>query len=424
MSAGTLAIAFVVLMLSMLFGTANLSLRHLSRHRLAELLEPRGKVEWIEHINRDLHFMILTTSAVRHIGHLVFTLAVAALLFGPIGERSTAYYFWVAALSAVLLLIFGVAVPNAWARHAGEKFVAVTYPLLRACQLVLSPAIRFLHLFDGLVRRLAGIPPVDSASQAEEMEQEILEAISEGEKRGAVDEQEKEMIESVIEFGDTQVGQIMTPRTQVVAIEITAGLDQAKQLINREGHSRVPVYEGTIDNIQGVLYAKDLLKIEDPDPFKVGDIMRTVPFIPETKNLGELLHHFQETKVHMAIILDEYGGTAGLVTLEDLLEELVGEITDEYEEPEPEPIVRLNKEQVEVDAGVRISELNDELDIELPEDDDYDTVGGFVFSTLGRIPQAGEQFDHHNLRIEILEAEERRIKRLRLRVTQREEEPS
>ena len=424
MSALPLAIALVSLVLALLFGTANLSLRQLSRHRLAELLEPRGKAHRVEEISRDLHFMILTTSTVRHVCHVVFTLAVAALLFGPLGHRPTAYYLLAAVLAALLLLIFGVAIPNAWARHAGEEFLAATHPLLRATRLLLSPAIRCLHLLDGLVRRLAGIPPVDSASQAEEMEQEILEAVSEGELHGAVDEQEKEMIESVIEFGDTQVGQIMTPRTQVIAIEISAELQEARQLINKEGHSRVPVYEGTIDNVQGVLYAKDLLKVDHPARVKLGEIMRPAPFIPETKTLRELLHQFRETKVHIAIILDEYGGTAGLVTFEDLLEELVGEITDEYEEPEPEPIVRLDHDQVEVDAGVRINELNDELDIQLPEDDDYDTVGGFVFSTLGRIPQPGEQFEHGNLRIEILEAEERRVKRLRLRVTRRQEEPS
>jgi CBS domain containing-hemolysin-like protein len=424
MSATTLAVAFVLLMLSMLSGTANLSLRQLSRHRLTELLEARGKTPWIEQINRNLHLMILTTSAVRHTCHIAFTLAVAAAFHEPLSHNAVAYYAAVALTAAILILVFGVAIPNSWARHVGERFIATMYPLLRASHLVLSPAIWFLNLFDDLVRRLAGVPAADPATQAEVIEQEILDVVSEGEAHGAVDEQEKEMIESVIEFRDTQVGQIMTPRTQFVSIENTASLDEAKKLINKEGHSRVPVYEGTIDNIQGVLYAKDLLKIQDTGDVKVADIMRTVPFIPETKTLRSLLHQFLETKVHMAIILDEYGGTAGLVTFEDLIEELIGEITDEYEEPEPEPIVRLDTERVEVDAGVRINELNDELDIELPENDDYDTVGGFVFSTLGRIPRPGEQFEHANLHIEILDAEERRIKRLRLRVMQRETEPS
>ncbi|UCG32317.1 MAG: HlyC/CorC family transporter [Phycisphaerales bacterium] len=424
MSAPTLTLALAILALAILFGTANLSLRQLSRHRLAELLEPRGKAHWIENINKDLHFMILATSSVRHACHVVFIVAVAALLVEPIGGTSPTYYVVVAILSVILLLIFGVAVPNAWARHAGEQFVAATYPLLRACRVALSPAVSILHFFDGLVRRLAGIPPSNATSQLEEMEQEILDVVSEGERHGAVDEQEKEMIESVIAFADTQVGQVMTPRTQVRAVEIGAGLEDAKQLILKAGHSRIPVYESTIDNVQGILYAKDLLNVENPTDVKIADIMRPVSFIPETKNLRECLQQFQETKVHIAIILDEYGGTAGLITLEDLLEELVGDITDEYEEPEPEPIVRLDDGRADVDARLRISELNDELGVTLPENDDYDTVGGFVFSTLGRIPQPGEQFDHGNLRIEILDAEERRVKRLRIRVTQAQQEPS
>ena len=270
--------------------------------------------------------------------------------------------------------------------------------------------------------QLAGVPPTNSANEIEEMEQEVLDAVSEGEKRGAFDEQEKEMIESVMEFSDTQVGQVMTPRTQIIATRKDASLEQVRELINREGHSRVPVYDGTIDSIQGVLYAKDLLKIDDRTNFDLSANMREVPFIPETMSLRELLRQFQENKVHMAIILDEYGGTAGLVTFEDLLEELVGEITDEYEPPEPEPIVRLDDGQIEIDARLRINELNDELNLELPEDDDYDTIGGFIFSTLGRIPRTGEQFDHGNLHIEIVDAEERRINRVRIRVRRQEQE--
>ena len=421
MSVVALGIGLALLILSMLFGTANLSLRDLSRHRLAEVLGARGKVEWSEQIIADTHFMVLTTSILRHLCHIVFTLCVAALMSGVFAEHSAAYYVSTIAVSAMLLLVFGIAIPNAWARHAGEKYIAATFPVLRACRTGLAPVVSFLHLFDGLVRRLAGVHPGD-ASDAETMEQEILEVVSEGERHGAVDEQEKEMIESVIEFGDLQVGQIMTPRTQVVAIQTGASLREARELINKEGHSRVPAYEGTIDSIQGVLYAKDLLKFDDLDDSTIADIMRPVTFIPETMSLRELLEKFQESTVHIAVILDEYGGTAGLVTMEDLLEELVGEITDEYEQPEPEPIVRLSAERVEVDARVRIHELNDELDLDLPEDDDYDTVGGFVFSTLGRIPKTGESFEHGNLRFEIIDAEERRINRLRITIRQEQQQ--
>jgi CBS domain containing-hemolysin-like protein len=148
------------------------------------------------------------------------------------------------------------------------------------------------------------------------------------------------------------------------------------------------------------------------ESFDARRVMRGVPFVPESKSLPDLLHEFQENKVHLAIVLDEYGGTAGLVTIEDILEELVGEIADEYEPPEPEPLVRVGPDQLEVDGRVRVDQINDELGVELPEDEDYDTVAGFVFSTLGRIPEAGEQFAHENLRFRILDAGPRKISRL------------
>ena len=422
MFSGIVTAAAVLLIGSMLFGTANLSLRTFSRHRLAEILEPRGKRHQLEQIDAELEAMILTTSSIRHVGHILFTLCIVALFSNATSGTTNLHYLWAALISIGLLLMFGVAIPNAWARYAGEKYLAAVNPLLRGCVTIFRPAVASLRLVDDVVRRLAGVPPTNSANEIEEMEQEVLDAVSEGEKRGAFDEQEKEMIESVMEFSDTQVGQVMTPRTQIIATRKDASLEQVRELINREGHSRVPVYDGTIDSIQGVLYAKDLLKIDDRASFDLTANMRTVPFIPETMSLRELLRQFQENKVHMAIILDEYGGTAGLVTFEDLLEELVGEITDEYEPPEPEPIVRLDDDQIEIDARLRINELNDELNLELPEDDDYDTIGGFIFSTLGRIPRTGEQFDHGNLHFEIVDAEERRINRLRVRVRRQEQE--
>ncbi len=422
MFSGIVIAAVVLLIGSMLFGTANLSLRTFSRHRLAEILEPRGKKYQLEQIDAELQDMILTTSSIRQVGHILFTICIVALLSSTSSGKTDLHYLWAALISIGSLLMFSVAIPNAWARYAGENYLAAVYPLLRGCATVFRPVVATLRVVDGIVRRLAGVPPTNSANQIEDMEKEVLDAVSEGEKLGAIDTQEKEMIESVMEFSDTQVGQVMTPRTQIIAIKKDASLEQVRGLINREGHSRVPVYDGTIDSIQGVLYAKDLLKIDDRANFDLTANMRTVPFIPETMSLRELLRQFQENKVHMAIILDEYGGTAGLVTFEDLLEELVGEITDEYEPPEPEPIVRLDDDRIEIDARLRINDLNDELNLELPEDDDYDTIGGFIFSTLGRIPRTGEHFDHENLHIEIVDAEERRINRVRIRVDRQEQE--
>ena len=179
----------------------------------------------------------------------------------------------------------------------------------------------------------------------------------------------------------------------------------------------MPVYEETIDNIIGIIYAKDLLHVTDPESFDTAGIMREPIYIPESKQTRDLLHEFQEGKGHMAIVLDEYGGTAGLVTIEDILEELVGEIVDEYEPPEAEPLHRIDESTVDVDARMRIDELNHELGIRLPESEDYETIGGFVFSSFGRIPQSDDECQHANVTIRVTDVGPRRINRLRLHIT-------
>jgi len=404
---------------TLFFSTAHFALRNLSRARLGEILEKRGKRDELERTIEHQDQLILATAALRMSVNLGLILVVVRLVH-PEQIRYLEAFAWCAAV----VLVFAVAIPDAWSKYAGERFLASTLPLLHVCRWCLYPVIRFLHLFDGLIRRLAGVPDDDQVSQADRMEQEILEAVSEGQKHGAVDEEEKEMIESVIELADKHVGEIMTPRTEMVGVDCHASLREVKEVISREGHSRIPVYEETIDNILGVLYAKDLLQLTDADSFDARRIMRKVPFVPVTKSIRDLLHEFQDSKVHMAIVLDEYGGTAGLVTIEDILEELVGEISDEYEPPEPEPIIQIDEHTVEVDARVHIDELNDKLKIDLPEDEAYETIGGFVFSTLGKIPAPGERFQYDNLQITILDAEQRKINRLRIHVLEQATEES
>jgi CBS domain containing-hemolysin-like protein len=267
-----------------------------------------------------------------------------------------------------------------------------------------------------VVRRLAGVPVQDEDDEAARLERELLDVVSEGEKLGAVDEEEREMIESIIDLRESSVAEIMTPRTEIKAVPRGASLSEIKDLIREIGHSRIPVYDETIDEVLGIVYAKDLLHMENGEEFEATAAMRPATFIPETKNLRDLLHEFQSQKVHMAIVLDEYGGTAGLVTIEDILEELVGEIVDEYDQEEPAPMNRVDENTVDVDARVRVEELNEELHIDLPEDDDYETIGGFVFSTLGRIPSVGDGFDHANVHIQVTDAEPRRINRVRVQV--------
>jgi len=393
--------------------TANHSLRVFSRARLTELAERTGRSHRVAVLVARLNDFTLMVSTARMALTLVLVLVIAHV-FRDWPGRLLSHYFVTFLISVGLVSVFGVAVPNAWAKYAGEPLLLATVPVLNAARTVLWPLLSCLYLFDGLVRRLAGVPAREREDQAEQIEQEILSVVSEGEAHGAVDEEEKEMIESVIELDELQVGEIMTPRTEIVALPTTATLFEAKELIARTGHSRIPIYDETLDNVLGVLYAKDLLLLDRTTDFDPTRVMRKVPFVPETKRIRELLREFRQNKVHIAIVLDEYGGTAGLITIEDIVEELVGEITDEFEPPAPSPIRRIDADTLEVEARVHVSELNEELGVSLPEDADYETVGGFVFSTLGRIPRTGESLEYRNVRLVILDAEERKINRLRI----------
>jgi putative hemolysin len=392
------------------FTTLNFALRVPSRARIAEQFERAGRTEQWEGFVIDRPRFLLATAVLRTAAAMGLLLIFLRLL--PPDGLIVAF-----ALALLVVLVFGIAVPNAWAKHGGEVLIVRALPVLRAVRLLCHPLIVMMELFDPLVRRLCGVPVLDAKAYADELEQEILNAVSEMEQRGAVDEEEKEMIESVIELRDTLVEEIMTPRTDIVAIPADAGLEDVKAIVRTKGHSRIPVYGETIDTVLGVLYAKDLIPLEDGVDFNARQVMRKVSFIPESKHVRDLLHEFQEQKVHIAVVLDEYGGTAGLVTIEDILEELVGEIADEYETTEPATLKRIDADTVEVDARMNIDDLNDELNIDLPEDEDFETVGGFVFSTMGKIPQVGETCAHNNVALTVIAAGPRRITRLKLRIT-------
>jgi putative hemolysin len=273
--------------------------------------------------------------------------------------------------------------------------------------------IKLLHLVDRLILRMVGNK---SEPAPEQIEKDILSVVEDGEKEGVVDTQERKMIESVIEFRDARAGQVMTPRPEVVGIELGASLEEVKHTLDESGHSRLPVYDGTIDHIVGILYARDLLKHLGlpPEQFDMRSAMRPAIFIPETKPLRDLLRDFRIQKVHIAIVLDEYGGTAGLVTIEDILEELVGEISDEHPAHDTPMIKKVGENVYEVDAMLDIDQINRTVGLSLPEDAGYETLGGFVSVMLGRIPQKGTTFEHSGVRYTILDAEPQRVKRLKI----------
>jgi putative hemolysin len=275
------------------------------------------------------------------------------------------------------------------------------------------PFVKVMHVIDTMIAGLAG---GNKEPEPEHIEQEILSVVEEGQKEGVVDQQEREMIESVIEFRDTQVGQIMTARPEIVALELRASLEEVKRTLDESGHSRIPIYEGTLDHIIGILYARDLIKhLGLPaDQFDVRGAIRPAIFVPETKPLKELLREFRQQKVHIAIVADEYGGTAGLVTIEDILEELVGEISDEHEPLEASSLKKLDERTFDVDARMYIGDVNRRLGLELPEDAGYETLGGFISVLAGRIPPEGATVEQEGVRYTVTSAEPQKVNRVKI----------
>ena len=422
MSHAGLTVLWVVLIAgATVFFSVNLfALRQFSPSKLIEAFSLRnlkGKADKLMQISDKL---VITCSFYRLILNTCIPLIlIRSFAISGDGQLNPAGYIIIFIASVLVIFLFSLAIPFAWAKYTGEILLSYTYPLLIFFAVTAAPVYFIFRLYDTLIRRLAGITEITPEEDREERQEEFLTNLEQHRRQGVVDEEEQEMIENVLELSDTTADEIMTPRTDIVAVDVDMGLASVLDTITKAGHSRVPVYEETIDNIIGFIYAKDLLAEvgNNIGEFKLRDKLRQAYFVPEAKPLRALLHEFQNQKLHIAVVLDEYGGTAGIVTLEDILEELVGEIVDEYEKTPPKPIRKLTENSFQIDARMYIDDLNDQLDLDIPESEDYDTLGGFIFSYLGHIPKTGIRFDHEGLEFTILSAESRRIKTVKIQKT-------
>lgn len=256
-------------------------------------------------------------------------------------------------------------------------------------------------------RRLAGV------ENAGDIEKEIQQIIDEGEQRGLISEDEGEMIQGIFSFRDTIAREIMVPRTDTVYSEAHTTISEIIKIIIQSGHSRIPIYQDNIDNIIGTLHAKDLLPFWGTDDIAISEIMRPPYFIPETKKISEVLKDLRDNKSHMAIVIDEYGGTAGILTLEDIIEEIIGEVMDEYD-AEQKLIVEHDDGSISVNARLDSEKLEDFLNVEFTEGD-FESVGGFIISLLGKVPEVNEKIVYENLEITVEAATSRKIDRVRIR---------
>ncbi|HAK94093.1 MAG TPA: hypothetical protein DCM87_03565 [Planctomycetes bacterium] len=309
-------------------------------------------------------------------------------------------------------------VPRAVSQTIPEPVVARCLGVLRRLFGVAVPLVRTHRaILRFLVR--AGGGDLDKRSE-EAVEEGILAAAEDGEREGLIERGGKDMIQSIISFYDAEASSVMTPRIAMVAMSADLALPEGIRVATTCGHSRIPVFKGTQDNIVGILYVKDFLRhfgAPGWESLRIEDIVRKAYFVPENKKISALFQEFKTQRFHIAIVLDEYGGTAGLITIEDILEEIVGEIADEFEiQRAGARLRRIDERTFEVEAAMRAGDLERALNLVLPEDDAYETFAGFLYGLWGRIPRVGESIAHGNVRFEVVDADERRIKTVRVHV--------
>jgi putative hemolysin len=326
----------------------------------------------------------------------------------------------VTVLLALFTIVFGELVPKSIGLAYAERLAMLIAGPVEWIARLLGPIVWFLTRLTGAITKLLG---VSMSSDAQMTAEELKLIVERGGEQGILEAEEEQMINAVIELGDRRLHEVMVPRIAIVALPVSATLDEAIDVIVEEGHSRVPVYEESIDGVIGIVYAKDLLpvlKVEADARPTVRSLLRTPLFVPESMSIDDLLHEFQRRKVHIAIVLDEYGGTAGLLTIEDLLEEIVGEIQDEYDVEEP-MIVRLSPDEARIDGRVDVDELGETFDITIPleDEDEYDTVGGLIFHRLGHVPRPGDEVRLDGLKLTVETTDGRRVGKV-LAVRQRD----
>ena len=328
-----------------------------------------------------------------------------------------AWGFWgdlgTALLLSIFLLIFAEVTPKSLAIRQAERIALLTASPVEWLSRVLGPGLWF-------ITRVAVAITGGRAARAPYLsEQELLTILAVSEEQGVIEEEEREMIHGIIEIGDTAVREVMVPRLDITAVPVTGSLKDIADLYRKHKHTRMPIYETDIDHIRGLIHIKDLLLyyVGGRSDFSVAKAMRKIEFVPESRKVDEALHDMQTKKVHMMIVVDEYGGTSGLITIEDLLEEIVGEIRDEYDTAEEEPLRLLNETEAVVDARYPMEELNDRLSLGIEQSDDYDSVGGYVYATIG-IPERGATFDANGIRWTVEDIDGQRIGRVRLKADQ------
>ncbi len=396
-----LLIIGLLILLNGVFVAAEISLVTVRRSRLQQLIEEghRGAQRVDRLISKPGRFLAVSQLAITFIGFLAAAFAGANTaqslepFLGFMGSLAApTALIVVTLLVAFVTAIFGELIPKTLALAHAERYAILFARPIEVLGRLLAPVVSLLDGITGWFTRRMGVSVSDRDRISPE---ELMILVERGGEQGVIEAEEEQMIGAVLGLGERKVHEVMVPRIAMVALPSTATLDQMVDTIVEGGHSRIPVYEDSVDNIVGILYAKDLLPylkgVDQPPP--VGRLVRAPLFVPESMSVDDLLHSLQRRRVHIAIVLDEYGGTAGMVTIEDLLEEIVGEIQDEYDTEEP-MIVPLAEGEARVDGRAAIEDLLEHFDLPadaVEDQEEYDTVGGLIYHRIGGIPKDGDE---------------------------------
>ena len=397
----------LVLILAGFFGTLRFALQHSHPDRVFELDMPDSRRERMKALLERADALAISAGVFEIACEVIFV----TLLLGWRAHATPLEWTHVAtafAIAAPALLLLTDALPSSIARARGDELLVKMLPGFSFLELPARPLVVALDAVRKAILRTLGLR--DSSSSARKIVEGLRDVIEESALSGDLNEDQREIIENVMDFRELDAAAIMTPRTEIHAVDIEDGVGGAVQALEEAGHSRIPVYKDSVDTIIGTVTALEIAKVlghEGPHP-QLEELMRPPFLVPETKPVSELLAEFRLHKQKMAIVLDEYGGTAGVVALGDVIAELVGDMHDEYEESQ-EPMRFLEGGRVEVLAGVHVTEVNEALGLAIPASEDFETLGGFVLAELGHFPKKGETFTHGDVHYAVVDASDRRV---------------
>lgn len=417
----------ILIMLSGFFSASETALTAFSSIYLEDIVEKSPKKgellkRWLKKPTDILTALLLGNNIVNIFSTSLATALITKFLTNRGTESQGRAVLISTLVMTLVILIFGEITPKIIAKNHSTLISKKVIVPIHIMTKVFKPFIIILTSISKLLSRLMGIEIKDNAVTI--TEQDIISYVNVGKAEGVIENEEKDMIESIVTFGDTLAREVMTPRTAVYAFDGEERVEDILDKVIEKGFSRIPVYNEGIDDIIGILYAKDLLVAmkEGKKDSKVKEFVRKAFFIPETKSVLSILEDFKKDHVHMAIVVDEYGGTVGVVTIEDVIEEIFGDIRDEYDLNEKDTIKQISENTYEVDGMIDVEELNKELNINLPESDDYDSLGGLILNELNEIAKKDDVIKIENIELKVLEVDKVRISKVLLHIGGKEEE--